>query len=58
MPQLIRSYQVLPCDFEYRQGSRPGNAPVEMNSKKPFLTERRADRGGDKNNGHVYSRIE
>jgi hypothetical protein len=29
-----------------------------MNSKKPFLTERRADRGCDKNNGPVDSRIE
>jgi hypothetical protein len=30
MPQLIRSYQVLPFEFEYRHGLGPGNAQAEM----------------------------
>jgi hypothetical protein len=30
MPELIRSYQVLPFEFEYRHGLTPGNAKAEM----------------------------
>jgi hypothetical protein len=32
MPQLIRSYQVLPFEFEYRHGLEPGNAKAEMSN--------------------------
>lgn len=32
MPQLIRSYQVLPFEFEYRQGLAPGNAKAEKSN--------------------------
>ncbi len=33
MPQSIRSYQVLPFEFEYRHGLAPGNAKAEMNNR-------------------------
>jgi|GEM_PF-4966186 hypothetical protein len=32
MPQLIRSYQVLPFEFEYRHGLAAGNAKTEMSN--------------------------